>query len=207
MGIRASRLSSHHGEFCKLFCGSISRGVDFFSEDDPRSEELPHLLTLIQWCTAFSSRNEFGFSSLFDVTDHDALKSALDGLHTAVLDIHQNRNRLCHNCLALDSMHYDSLIACSRQLLVSLCRISLCVEGGDQFSHSANDALAVIQSFGKRDAEVATSGDSNFDSFGVCLRKDIQHQLIASTHARVVCFVLFTKHSTHIRIRKSNRRI
>jgi hypothetical protein len=51
-GIRARRLSSHHGEFCKLFCSHTSRDVDFFSEDGSRSGE--QLLNMIGMCSAFS---------------------------------------------------------------------------------------------------------------------------------------------------------
>jgi serine/threonine protein kinase len=56
-GIRARRLSSHHGEFCKLFCSHTSREVDFFSNDSARSGE--QLLNMIGMCTAFSIGNQF----------------------------------------------------------------------------------------------------------------------------------------------------
>jgi hypothetical protein len=55
-GIRACRLSEHHGEFCKLFCSQTSRSVDFFSEDGARSGE--QLLNMIGMCTAFSMANQ-----------------------------------------------------------------------------------------------------------------------------------------------------
>jgi hypothetical protein len=56
-GIRARQLSSHHGEFCKLFCSHTSREVDFFSDDSARSGE--QLLNMIGMCTAFSIGNQF----------------------------------------------------------------------------------------------------------------------------------------------------
>ncbi len=56
-GIRARHLSSHHGEFCKLFCSHTSREVDFFSDDSARSGE--QLLNMIGMCTAFSIGNQF----------------------------------------------------------------------------------------------------------------------------------------------------
>jgi serine/threonine protein kinase len=52
-GIRARRLSSNHGEFCKLFCSRTSREVDFFSDSGAQSGE--QLLNMISMCTAFSS--------------------------------------------------------------------------------------------------------------------------------------------------------
>jgi hypothetical protein len=55
-GIRAHRLSSHHGEFCKLFCSQTSREVDFFSEDGARNSE--QLLNMIGMCTSFSFSNQ-----------------------------------------------------------------------------------------------------------------------------------------------------
>ena len=51
-GIRARRLCSHHGEFCKLFCSHTSRDVDFFNDEGSRSGE--QLLNMIGMCSAFS---------------------------------------------------------------------------------------------------------------------------------------------------------
>ena len=51
-GIRAERLSSHHGEFCKLFCSQTSRQVDFFSDGGAQSGE--QLFNMLGMCTAFS---------------------------------------------------------------------------------------------------------------------------------------------------------
>jgi hypothetical protein len=55
-GIRARRLCSHHGEFCKLFCSQTSRQVDFFSDGGVQSGE--QLLNMIGMCTAFSMGNQ-----------------------------------------------------------------------------------------------------------------------------------------------------
>jgi hypothetical protein len=55
-GIRADRLSSHHGEFCKLFCSQTSRQVDFFSDGEVQSGE--QLFKMIGMCTAFSLGNQ-----------------------------------------------------------------------------------------------------------------------------------------------------
>jgi hypothetical protein len=55
-GIRARRLSSHHGEFCKFFCSQTSRQVDFFSDDGAHSGE--QLLNMIGMCSAFSISNK-----------------------------------------------------------------------------------------------------------------------------------------------------
>ncbi len=55
-GIRAERLSSHHGEFCKLFCSQTSRQVDFFSDGGAQSGE--QLFNMIGMCTAFSLGNQ-----------------------------------------------------------------------------------------------------------------------------------------------------
>jgi TPR repeat protein len=54
-GIRARRLSSNHGEFCKLFCSQTSRQVDFFSDGGAQSGE--QLFNMIGMCTAFSMGN------------------------------------------------------------------------------------------------------------------------------------------------------
>jgi serine/threonine protein kinase len=54
-GIKARDLSSHHGEFCKLFCSQTSRQVDFFSDGGTQSGE--QLLNMISMCTAFSLGN------------------------------------------------------------------------------------------------------------------------------------------------------
>jgi hypothetical protein len=80
-GIRADRLSSHHGEFCKLFCSQTSRQVDFFSDGGAQSGW--QLLNMISMCTAFSIGNQLlrpNFCSLFDVehSDLDDVKSALE---------------------------------------------------------------------------------------------------------------------------------
>jgi hypothetical protein len=55
-GIKANRLSSHVGEFCKLFCSQTSRQDDFFTEDGVRNSE--QLLNMISMCTAFSIGNQ-----------------------------------------------------------------------------------------------------------------------------------------------------
>ncbi len=55
-GIRARRLSSYHGEFCKLFCSQTSRQVDFFSDGGAQSGE--QLLNMIGMCSAFSIGNQ-----------------------------------------------------------------------------------------------------------------------------------------------------
>jgi hypothetical protein len=56
-GIRVDRLSSHHGEFCKLFCSQTGRQVDFFSDDGEKSSG-EQLLNMIGNCTAFSIGNQ-----------------------------------------------------------------------------------------------------------------------------------------------------
>jgi hypothetical protein len=64
--IRANRLSSHHGEVCKLFCSHTSRELDFFDEKGTRSGE--QLLNMIDMCKAFSVDDEcFVICSLFQV--------------------------------------------------------------------------------------------------------------------------------------------
>ena len=55
-GIRVERLSSHHGEFCKLFCSQTSRQVDFFSDGGAQSGE--QLFNMLGMCTAFSLGNQ-----------------------------------------------------------------------------------------------------------------------------------------------------
>lgn len=75
-GIRARHLSSHHGEFCKLFCSHTSRDVDFFSDDSARSGE--QLLNMIGMCSAFSIGNQLlsaavqkgSSSNIFECTLH-----------------------------------------------------------------------------------------------------------------------------------------
>ncbi len=64
--IRPHRLSSHYGEFCKLFCCQTSRDLDFFSDSGTRSGE--QLFNMIDNCTVFSKdKNCAVFSELFDV--------------------------------------------------------------------------------------------------------------------------------------------
>jgi hypothetical protein len=55
-GIKANRLSSHLGEFCKLFCSQTSRQDDFFTADGVRNSE--QLFNMIGMCTAFSIGNQ-----------------------------------------------------------------------------------------------------------------------------------------------------
>ena len=188
-GIRANRLSSYHGEFCKFFYVRSSRDLDLFASDDGDGSQL---LNMILTCTAFSDKHVF--LSLFSVTHGEAvpdnLPSALDAVRNAANSARQLRNKLAHDMLTLGASDFDYLVSCSRQLLEGVCSIFSCTSDDSDFTfpRCAKDALATIEAMGKRDCQVAEFG-RNFDSFAACLKKDIQDQLIASTHALVINFV------------------
>ena len=158
-GIRADRLSSHHGEFCKLFCSHTSRELDFFDESGARSGE--QLLNMIGMCKAFSpgqDNNCSVFLSLFDIKPdrHQAFKSALAALRQAAVGrdvsnetkevgVKDLRNRMFHDFLTLSTPDFEALVACSKQLLSSICMIISCI-AGDHQSDYAEQALAEIDS-------------------------------------------------------------
>ena len=220
-GIRANRLSSDHGEFCKLFCSRTSRELDFFSESGTRSGE--QLLNMIDMCTAFSSgkdRDCSVFRSLFEVNPEkqEDLKSALDTVRKAAIGASWNmgvhsvrvlRNRLLHDFLTLDTLYFEALVACAKQLLYGIRSAVSCISGEYRCDY-ADKALAEIEGYAgivNRDFQREAPSDderrnlnlllpqatlphtmlkndeSYYNTEPVCLKKDIQEQLKSSVYA------------------------
>ena len=160
--IRAQLLSSHHGEFCKLFCSHTSRDLDFFSDDgDTRSCE--QLFNMMDMCAVFSSGKENNcseFCSLFDVKHdkHAGLKAALDSVRKAAVGARDSRNKLAHNLLTLGAQDFDALTSCARQLLPSVCSVLTSISG-EHSTDYVKQALADIEDILKRDINSATLSD------------------------------------------------
>ena len=157
-GIRAFRLSGHHGEFCKLFCSQTSRELDFFTESGTRSGE--QLLNMIDMCTAFSPGKEKDcavFRSLFNVKSEkmEHLKAALDAVRKAAvgrqtsrelkeLGVKDIRNKLFHDFLTLAAQDFSTLVACAKNLLIGIREVVDCISG-DYCADYAEEALAEIE--------------------------------------------------------------
>jgi hypothetical protein len=90
-GIRANLLSSHHGQFCKLFCSQTSRDCDFFeaSDFDLRGTENPEqLLNMVALCKAFDTDSDCAiFRSLFPEYRGDFLTQTLISLKHAIVGV------------------------------------------------------------------------------------------------------------------------
>jgi hypothetical protein len=201
--IRASRLSSSHGEFCKMFCSQTSRDLDFFEESGARSGE--QLFNMIEMCTVFSTRCDI-FRSLFHVEDHarENLISGLASLNQAIVGslnskglqqrgIRNIRNQLAHDFLTLDRDSFVVLQVCAKQFLENMRVLYSCI---GQENLDLEQALPEINRVVDRDMKISSFDDNDFsilisyirkfDFFATCLRQDICHDLIG---ARLLIFV------------------
>ncbi len=172
-GIRANLLSSHHGEFCKLFCSHTCRELDFFDEKGTRSGE--QLLNMIDMCSAFSKDNVF--CSLFEVKseNREVLKFALENLRKAAVGrqisnqlkengVRDLRNMMFHDFLTLDTKNFEALVACTKQLLDAIC-VVLSIVGDEHLSDYVFQALAEVEGLAHRDLMVAKLSDSERQAF------------------------------------------
>jgi hypothetical protein len=160
-GIRASRLSGHHGEFCKFFCSQTSRDVEFFAQSDCRCGE--QFFNMIDLCKAFDSEKDKScslFLSLFsDVSIKlHHLRSALDSLKSATGAIRDSRNNLAHNLLTISAQNFDKLVAAARELLPSVHLAMSCISEGHR-PELAAAALAEVERIVSRDVQIATLSD------------------------------------------------
>lgn len=164
-GIRADRLSSHHGEFCKLYCSQTSRQFDFFSGGAESGGE--QLFNMIANCTAFScdkDRSRRDFCSLFNVDrdNLDTIGKALGTLQKAAKSTRQSRNSLSHYCLATEPSVFDEIWRSARQLLDSVQIVASCATGvGGLICDDLQRALVEIDGCVRRDIRVATSNADN----------------------------------------------
>jgi hypothetical protein len=174
-GIRADRLSSHHGEFCKFFCGQTSREVDFFPEDDyfesDASDNPEQLYNMIDMCKAFHSDNDCAlFLSILtsELTDIQRsrlgdllvrLRRAAVGLSSKekemkeVLGIRDFRNKLMHKQLSLDSRNFSSFCDCCFELLqcvIDISHLSKLYKSYD-FQRNASAAIRAAKELQTRD--------------------------------------------------------
>jgi len=182
-GIRANRISSHHGEFCKLFCSHTARELDFFNESGNRSGE--QLLNMIDMCTAFSfgenknkdkdTGKENNFRSLFNIESNKTqdLKSALEALKEAAVGrqtsketrkvgVRDLRNKLFHDFLTISTQDFEHLVTCSKQLLFSTRTVISCL-CGEHSSDYIQHALNEIDVIAKRDLTVSKLSDDERD--------------------------------------------
>ena len=161
-GIRAQLLSSHHGEFCKLFCSKTSRDLEFFREDgDTRSCE--QLFNMMDMCRAFSSGKENDcseFCSLFDVKHNKraGLKASLDNVRKAAVGARDSRNKLAHNLLTISTQDFNALVSCARQLLQSVRSVVTSISGKHSTEY-VEQALADIEDILKRSLNSGTLSD------------------------------------------------
>ena len=173
-GIRADRLSSHPGEFCKLFCGISSRHLDLFI-DDVDFSQLFNMILMLLTCTAFLDKD--AFLSLFGVTHGEAvpdnLPSALGAVRNAANSARQLRTKLAHDMLTLDASDFDYLVSCSRQLLEGVCSIFSCISDDSDFTfpRCARDAFASIEAMGKCEFQALALSD---DKLEVSIRQQRQ---------------------------------
>jgi hypothetical protein len=166
--IRACRLSSHHGEFCKLFCGQTSRDVDFFAEDNMRCGE--KLLNMIEMCAAFSTDDDCSlFRDLFDNIHakmvKDTLPSALNCVKKAAVDTKLWRNKLAHNLLTLDPHSFNLLVTCAQHLLVGICNVFSCLICECEYCvcrDCVEQALSGIKNILERELNVASLSDDQW---------------------------------------------
>jgi hypothetical protein len=181
--IRADRLSSHHGEFCKLFCSNTGRDVDFFSEQAAQCPE--QLLNMIDMCTVFSSGNGTDcavFRALFSVVPDKniqvSFQKTLDSVKKCAVGARELRNKLAHHLLTLNHPDFDSLVDLARKLLTGLCSVFACIVDRRSYQHCfdiADQALIEIEGFLEHE-KVRRS----FDAFLPCLMYEIEGQLIPS---------------------------
>jgi hypothetical protein len=162
--IRARRLSSHHGEFCKFFCSQTGRELDFFSEIDTRGGE--QMLNMIDMCTVFNP-DAAVFRTLFVVRPESVLKltSALQNLKRGVLGTHSKdskdfgvrdiRNKLFHEFLTLESKDFESLEKSSRLVLTSVRDIISSINGSHCLDY-VEHALSTIDGLIARDIRVSS---------------------------------------------------
>jgi hypothetical protein len=167
-GIRACRLSEHHGEFCKLFCSQTSREVDFFDETGMHSGE--QLFNMIDFCTVFSSgkaKDCSEFRSLFSVNDDrkvvHTLQVRLDSVKSAAARIRDARNTLAHNILALKEDYLQHIFDKARQLFSDISGISSFISG-ENLSVYAEQALIEIEAIEKRSVCLATLTDVEYQN-------------------------------------------
>jgi hypothetical protein len=160
-GITATRLSSSHGEFCKLFCSQTSKQVEFFAHNDTRCGE--QLFIMIDMCKAFSSGKDKScalFLSLFDVLQEklSALQETLDSLKSAAIAITDSRNKLAHNLLTIAKQDFERLVAFARQLVPSI-HSAMAFIAENHRAENAEAALAEVERIVKRDIQIATLSD------------------------------------------------
>jgi hypothetical protein len=168
-GIKAGLLSTHYGEFSKLFCSKTDREVDIVNQIGVRSGE--QLFNMIDMCSAFScgkDRSCTVFCSLFDVDigNLDMLGNALDNLQNAAKGTKESRNTVAHNLLDASAQDVDLLVCNARKLLGSVQMVaSYVTEGGGGEGEGeekplrcdhAQRALAEIDGFVRRDFQVST---------------------------------------------------
>jgi hypothetical protein len=157
-GIKAGLLSTHHGEFSKLFCSKTDREVDIFNQSGARCGE--QLFNMIDMCTAFSSGKDQScpvFRSLINVDPSNLgkLRKALDDLQRAAQMTRISRNKVAHNLLSASQKDLDQLVLHVRQLLENILIVASCVAEPFLFD-DAQSALDEIDGCYKRDIRIGT---------------------------------------------------
>jgi hypothetical protein len=176
--IKAHRLSSHHGEFCKLFCGQTIRDFEFFTDSGNRSGE--QLLNMIDNCSAFFPGMDkycSVFRELFHVDQGklgqlseglDRMRSAAVGRHSSKSSrlnsdercIRDIRNKLAHEVFFLqDDNEFEIIVSCSRKFLEAIYSVAGCVVG-ELDTDTLTKSLSEIERIQKRNIHLSPLSDS-----------------------------------------------
>jgi len=190
-GIKVELLSTHHGEFSKLFCSRTDREVDIFNESSARCGE--QLFNMIDMCTAFSSGKDKScrvFCSLFDVDPCklDRLQKALDSLQQAAKGTRISRNKVAHNLLTSSQPDFDELVVQVRKLFESIRTVTSCF-AEPLLSDHVRSALDEINSVIKRDIRIGTIDADEHHKVAQYHRQLLQlheeHEQLVEEHGRL----------------------
>jgi hypothetical protein len=150
-GIRAHLLSSHHGEFCKLFCGRTKRDFLFFEEG--KTENSEQFFNMIDMCKAFHG-NSNGldrycdiFCSLYEEcselqmpAEARIVAQSLIELKQAASSMRSFRNQMAHELLKAFTLDvYNDFERCVQTCIRIVCHISKLTKN-DQACAAAENA-------------------------------------------------------------------
>ena len=174
-GIANDRLSTHDGEFCKLFFehthGLKGYNLDIFDQSEGAEHQL---LQILDTCNAFSGEVRPGFCSLFNISPANLkrLKSMLHRLRVYALGESSemepsNRRslremaRMHANEMALDADFFVSLIACAKNLLECIPHVLFCID--EDYMHSRFTSELVAETALQALGEIERLSSQNFD--------------------------------------------
>jgi hypothetical protein len=160
-GIRAHLLSSHHGEFCKLFCSKTKRDSLFFEKGNTENSE--QLFNMIEHCKAFhgNSNGLNVYCSLYaDCSELQMPAEArivaqlLSELKQAASSMRLYRNAMAHNLLKAftrDVQHeFERCVQTCIRIIFSLSKLTK----NDELGAAAESAKAYSDSLKDRNFSI-----------------------------------------------------